>query len=82
VRRFDATLAGIGGSPLAAEVPGNICLEEAVELLHEEGCDTGLELDTLLELRRFVGRHPDASQLATKIRAAAERLRTTPFTSR
>ena len=75
VRRLDATLAGIGGSPTAAEVPGNLCLEEAAALLRDAGCDTGLDLPTLLELRRFVGRHPDARQLADTIRAAATRLR-------
>jgi hydroxymethylglutaryl-CoA lyase len=81
VRRFDATLAGIGGSPLAAEVPGNLCLEEAAALLHDQGFDTGLQLTTLVELRRFVGRHPDAAGLAATIRRAADRLRDIQTTS-
>ena len=75
VRRFDATLAGIGGSTLRPGAPGNVSIEDVAGLLQDLGFDTGVEMPTLLELLNFVGRHPDAATLNAAIRRAAEKTR-------
>ncbi|MGQ7790915.1 hydroxymethylglutaryl-CoA lyase [Faunimonas sp. B44] len=56
VRRYDASIAGLGGCPFAAGATGNICTEDLVYLLHESGYDTGIDLDRLCEVARYVER--------------------------
>jgi len=68
VSRFDATVGGLGGCPFAGQkgAAGNICTEELVLLCEEMGVDTGVDLDTLIEVGRMaeaiVG-HPLPSEL-------------------
>jgi len=52
VRRFDASLGGLGGCPFAPGASGNIATEDCVYLLENLGIDTGIDLDRLLEVRR------------------------------
>ncbi len=54
VRRFDASLAGLGGCPFAPGATGNVDLEDCVYLLEELGYSTGVDLDALLRLRETV----------------------------
>jgi hydroxymethylglutaryl-CoA lyase len=54
VRRFDASLAGIGGCPHAPGASGNAATEDVVFMLQRMGCDTGIDLTSLLELRKRV----------------------------
>ena len=54
VARFDASLAGIGGCPQAPGASGNATSEDLVFMLEAMGCDTGVDLMALLELRRRV----------------------------
>lgn len=54
VARFDASLAGIGGCPQAPGASGNATTEDLVFMLEAMGCDTGISLPALLELRRRV----------------------------
>ena len=62
VRRFDSSVAGLGGCPFAGNTAaaGNICTEDLVHLCEEEGFDTGIELPRLIEAglmaERIVGR--------------------------
>ncbi|RAH99233.1 hydroxymethylglutaryl-CoA lyase [Acuticoccus sediminis] len=51
VRRFDASLGGLGGCPFAPGATGNIDTEDTVYLLETMGFDTGIDLDALLALR-------------------------------
>lgn len=51
VRRFDASLGGLGGCPFAPGATGNIDTEDTVYLLETMGFDTGIDLDRLLALR-------------------------------
>lgn len=44
VRRLDATLGGLGGSPVAASVGGNVCLEDLVSTLEASDIKTGVDL--------------------------------------
>ncbi len=60
VRRFDASLAGIGGCPYAPGASGNICTEDLVHMLIEMGYSTNAKLSTLLstasEVPGLIGR--------------------------
>jgi len=47
---LDASVGGIGGCPFAPRATGNICTEDLVYLLHGEGIETGIDLDTLIEV--------------------------------
>ena len=54
VRRFDASLAGIGGCPHAPGASGNASTEDVVFMLERMGFDTGVNLSALLALRKRV----------------------------
>jgi hydroxymethylglutaryl-CoA lyase len=49
VRRFDASVAGLGGCPYAKGATGNVASEDLVYLLHGLGIDTGIDLDRLID---------------------------------
>lgn len=48
VRRFDASVGGLGGCPFSPGATGNICTEDLVHLLDGMGVETGVDLDALL----------------------------------
>lgn len=52
VRRFDASLGGLGGCPYAPGASGNACTEDLVHMLALCGWDTGVDLDALLACGR------------------------------
>jgi hydroxymethylglutaryl-CoA lyase len=52
VRHFDAALGGIGGCPFAPGATGNICSEDTVNMFHDMGIETGVDLDCLLSASR------------------------------
>ncbi|WP_349741223.1 hydroxymethylglutaryl-CoA lyase [Roseateles cavernae] len=54
VTRFDASLAGIGGCPHAPGASGNAATEDLAFMLASMGCQTGVDLNALLALRRRV----------------------------
>ncbi len=54
VRKFDASLAGIGGCPHAPSASGNAATESVVFMLRRMGYDTGINLAALLALRKRV----------------------------
>lgn len=54
VRKFDASLAGIGGCPHAPGASGNAATEDVVFMLERMGYDTGMDLAALLDLRKRV----------------------------
>jgi hydroxymethylglutaryl-CoA lyase len=47
-RRFDSALGGLGGCPFAPGASGNICTEDLVNMSHDMGLRTGLDLDALI----------------------------------
>jgi len=55
VRRFDSSVAGLGGCPFAGHrgAAGNVCSEDLVFLCHEMGIETGVDLDALIECARL-----------------------------
>ena len=48
VRRFDASVGGLGGCPFSPGATGNVCTEDLVHLFHALGYDTGIDLDALI----------------------------------
>jgi hydroxymethylglutaryl-CoA lyase len=53
-RYFDASLGGLGGCPYAPGATGNIVMEDTVFLFESMGCETGIDLDRLVEVRAIV----------------------------
>lgn len=70
VRRFDASVGGLGGCPYAPGASGNVATEELVYLFEGEGMETGVDLQKLIAageyIDRLLGRHP-----ASRVRAAS-----------
>ena len=52
VRRFDASLGGLGGCPYAPGATGNICTEDLAHMLQVMGFETGVDLPRLLGAAR------------------------------
>ncbi len=48
IRRFDASIAGLGGCPFAPGASGNVATEDTVMMLEQMGFDTGVDLDALM----------------------------------
>jgi hydroxymethylglutaryl-CoA lyase len=57
VRSFDASIGGLGGCPNSPGATGNVVMEDAVFMLEAMGLDTGIHLDRLFEIRRFIVEH-------------------------
>jgi hydroxymethylglutaryl-CoA lyase len=55
-REFDASLGGLGGCPYAPGATGNIVMEDTVFLFESMGCETGIDLDRLVEVRKIVAK--------------------------
>lgn len=54
VRRFDASLAGLGGCPFAPGATGNIVMDDLCFMLDSMGLRTGVDLGKLLQVRSIV----------------------------
>ena len=54
VRRFDASLAGLGGCPFAPGASGNIVMDDLCFMLDSMGLRTGVDLEKLLQVRHIV----------------------------
>jgi len=54
MRTFDASIAGLGGCPYAAGASGNVATEDVVYMLHGLGMETGVDLDQLVGIGRWI----------------------------
>jgi hydroxymethylglutaryl-CoA lyase len=64
IRRFDSSLAGLGGCPFAPKATGNIVTEDLVYLCETMGFATSIDLDKLIALRELISRAlPDERQM-------------------
>ncbi len=61
IRKFDASIAGLGGCPFAPGASGNVATEDVVMMLEQTGFATGIDLDSLMR----------ASELAQKLTGTA-----------
>lgn len=57
VRRFDASLAGLGGCQFVPRATGNIVMEDLCFMLDAMGLRTGVDLEALLAVREIVARN-------------------------
>ncbi len=53
-RALDASVGGLGGCPFAPGAAGNIATEDLVYMLEREGVETGIDLDALIGVARWV----------------------------
>jgi isopropylmalate/homocitrate/citramalate synthase len=51
---FDSSVGGAGGCPFAPNATGNVATEDLVYLLHGEGVETGIDLDELIGVARWL----------------------------
>lgn len=63
VRRFDASLAGLGGCPFAPGATGNIAMDDLCFMLDSMGLRTGVDLNRLLEVRGIIARNLPGTEL-------------------
>lgn len=61
IRRFDASIAGLGGCPFAPGASGNVATEDLVMMCNQMGYNTGIDMFKLL----------DASDLAVQLTQTA-----------
>jgi isopropylmalate/homocitrate/citramalate synthase len=65
--RLDSSAGGVGGCPFAPGATGNVATEDLVYALEESGMATGVDLDALIAVARWLGEqlgHPIPSALA------------------
>jgi hydroxymethylglutaryl-CoA lyase len=66
-RAVDASVAGLGGCPYADGATGNLATEDLVYMLHGLGLQTGVDLDALIGVARWINEkldRPPTSALA------------------
>jgi isopropylmalate/homocitrate/citramalate synthase len=51
---FEASVGGLGGCPFAPRATGNVATEDLVYLLHGEGVDTGVDLESLIGVSEWL----------------------------
>ncbi len=77
VRKFDASIAGLGGCPYSPGATGNVATEDVVHMLEDLGYDTRVDLEALIAAghlaEELVGR-----QLPSAVLRAGPRTRTVP----
>jgi len=65
---IDASVGGIGGCPFAPAATGNVATEDVVYMLERAGIDTGLDLDKLISIAKWLEtdglKHPVESALS------------------
>jgi hydroxymethylglutaryl-CoA lyase len=52
ITKFDASVGGLGGCPYAAGASGNVATEDVVNMLHEMGHKTDLDLKKLQKIAK------------------------------
>jgi len=53
----DASVAGLGGCPYAPGATGNLATEDVLYMLDGLGVETGVDLDALVKVGRFISDH-------------------------
>jgi len=60
VQLFDASCGGTGGCPFAPGATGNVATEDLAYVFERQGIDTGIDLDLLIEVARWLSTVLDA----------------------
>ena len=70
LRVFDSSVSGLGGCPYAAGASGNVASEDVVYALHGSGFETGVDLDAMIDVSRWIsgvlGRAPGSKVTLAK----------------
>jgi hydroxymethylglutaryl-CoA lyase len=53
LRTFDSSVGGLGGCPYAPGAEGNVATEAVVAMLHDQGFETGIDVEALAKMSRF-----------------------------
>lgn len=69
VRRFDASIGGLGGCPFAPGATGNVATEDIVYMLEAGGLDTGISVEGLREAVAIAARATQKPELGGRILA-------------
>ncbi|MEP1122306.1 MAG: hydroxymethylglutaryl-CoA lyase [Ilumatobacter sp.] len=69
IRRFDASVGGLGGCPFSPGATGNVCTEDLVHLFHAEGLSTGIDLDELIAVASTIESALDRTLPSRMLRA-------------
>ena len=72
VRKFDASIGGLGGCPFAPGASGNVATEDVVMMFDQMGVETGVDLESLLK----------ASDLAIELTGTTKGGRARPWLDR
>ena len=59
VRRFDSSIAGLGGCPFAPKAVGNSCTEDMVNMFQGMGIETGTDLNKLIGTAQWLEEQMD-----------------------
>lgn len=54
IRVFDSSVGGLGGCPYADGASGNIATEDLIYFLHGEGFITGIQLDKIVDIGKWI----------------------------
>ncbi|OAD59883.1 Hydroxymethylglutaryl-CoA lyase, mitochondrial [Eufriesea mexicana] len=54
IRTFDSSVAGLGGCPYAVGASGNVATEDLLYFLHEQGLETGVDLNKIIKIGDFI----------------------------
>lgn len=50
IRHFDTAFGGLGGCPFIEQATGNIATEDTVNMLHQSGYDTGIDIEKIADI--------------------------------
>lgn len=59
IRIFDSTAGGLGGCPYAPGASGNLATEDLLYVLHGLGCQTGVDLNGVMQASQIIGNNLD-----------------------
>ena len=59
IRRFDTSIAGIGGCPFSPNAVGNICTEDFVSMIKEMGFESMIHLSEYVQVARWIEKKLD-----------------------
>ncbi|MGZ4756771.1 MAG: hydroxymethylglutaryl-CoA lyase [Acidimicrobiia bacterium] len=76
VRRFDASIGGLGGCPYAPGATGNVVTEDLVHMLEDMDIATGVDLEALIECAHLA-QHLVGRDLPGQVMRSGPRTRTT-----
>ena len=69
ITTFDSSISGLGGCPFAPGATGNLATEDLVWMLHREGYDTGIDLEALVDVSRWISASMDRQPASHVARA-------------